>query len=450
MSIFERYRDIYALYMDANSDYFLNEVVITLTSAMQDPTMVTGLLEYLVPTPSDYLKLRVLEWKGGVVWQPMEKFPLRNKNTWGSYPRYRQQNDKLWVIGSSVMGISQIRLYYYPKQPIITVPDVDYVYGSSIALSDRGLVTYPAFCDQMQSLLYVYNAQNIQIDSISLGTSSVVLYAGASTITYLTYYAGYIYFLMGNKIYRAPYLQTGTIVPVAIVSTPTITSMSVSPQDQKLYYSDGTDIYSANLDGSSAATYQSYPGISVYDYNGAFGIYVSAGALMTTSGATLVASGVTSVTTDGTDFLWYLDTSGNVWIATIATVDSMGAAITPILSGATVIRNRVAFMGPYFMSGPVIPSSTLSVVSGRLPVVDYARDILAISSNADAEFSFPNNEADELMAYGMAIDFKRKQGADFAALDARFGEIAGRFKDIIHRDDYQPERIANVYSRGWY
>ena len=444
-SLFEAYRDIYARYTEANSDFFLQQVVIAVTSAYLDPTAASGLNEWLIPLPSDFLTARFVEWQGGTVWQSMEKFPVRNKSVLGSYPRYRFRDSYLWVIGSASMSFNNIRIGYYPQQPVATVPDIDYPYGAGItSLASRALVTYPCYTDQNQSLLYVYNSMGIQIDSQSLATSSVVLYTGASAITYLTYYAGYIYFLMGNKIYRAPYLQTGTIVPVAIVSTPTITSFTVSVVDQKLYYSDGTNIYGAGLDGSSAGTEETYPGTSVYQFGTSFLIYVDASGVLKTSTAVTLASNVARATTDGNEFIFYQDTSGNIYSATWDGTT---------LADVTLLRSAVSFMGPYFESNEIIPTFQSTTVSGRIPVIDRGLNILAISSAADYDFAFPNNEANELMAYQMAIDFKRKQSGDpemISLLMHRMSEVEKRFNGVLHRDDYNPERIGNVYTRGWW
>ena len=445
-SIFEAYRDIYAKYTEANSDFFLKQSVIPVIGSYLDPTSSSGLNEWLIPLPSDFLRGRFVEWMGQTVWQAMEKFPVRNKSILGSYPRYRYRNSYLWVIGSASMSFSQVRLGYYPSQPAATVPDVDYVFGAGITqLSNKALVTYPCYCDQEQSLLYVYNGTNVQIDSQSLGTNSVVLYTGATTISGLKYYAGYVYFLMGDALYRAPYLQTGPIVPVAILTTPPILGYTISTYDQKLYYSDGTNIYSASLDGSGAATVEAYTGFSVYNLAGAITFYVDGSNLLKTFAGATLATGIRRATTDGQTYIFYQDTSGGVYSATYD-----GTA----LANQTLLRSGVSFMGPYFGSAPIIPGAQATVVSGRLPVIDYALDILAISSAADYDFAFPDNEANELMSYRMAVDFKRKQGsADptmIQALMARLTEIEQRFKSVIRRDDFEPERIGNVYSRGWW
>jgi len=68
--------------------------------------------------------------------------------------------------------------------------------------------------------------------------------------------------------------------------------------------------------------------------------------------------------------------------------------------------------------------------------------LMAISSLEDTEFIYPVNEANEIMAYQSAIDYKRKQNGDISLLMARLSEIQNRFIGVIKRDEYQPERRA--------
>jgi uncharacterized protein YpuA (DUF1002 family) len=73
--------------------------------------------------------------------------------------------------------------------------------------------------------------------------------------------------------------------------------------------------------------------------------------------------------------------------------------------------------------------------------------MLAVSSIPDWEFSYPLNEVNEIIAYQCAIDFKRKQNADFSQLSVRMQELQQRFLDVMKRDEGLPQKIGNAYSQ---
>ena len=431
-SLFESYRDIYARYTDANSDFFLKETVINVTSAMIDPNSTSGLNEYLIPLPSDFLRLRDVEWKGQIVWQPMEKFAMMNKNTWGSYPRYRLQGSNLWVVGSTTMQFSMVRVFYYPMQPIATIPDTDLAFGfTQTSISAKASMKWGTYAETPRGLIYA-DGNNIQIDSLDTNLTTT-LYTGASP-TNVVYWAGYIYWIESGNISRASTVFSGILTPVALTSSGLVTSFSISTFDAKLYFSDGTNTYSANLDGTAQATILAVSASSVYSFDGLFQFYIDASKnLKTTSGLTLLAGSAQSATTDGQKFIFVLDTSGNVW-----SYELSSTAPYALMSGS-ILRQFVTYLGPYH--------------AARLPIVDTSLNVLAISSAVDYDFSFPNNEANEIMAYQMAIDFRRKQSGNpvlLELLSSRLSDIQARFTDVIHRDDFSPERIGNVYQKSWW
>lgn len=468
-SLYESYRDIYADLIDAEDDFFLVDTQIAVTQSMQSVNQSGSMVqEWLVPLPTDCMKIRYVFYRGTQSWLPMDKFEILDATVVGSPPRYRWQNGNLWIVGNSMFSMSTIRVGYYPQQPIATVPDDDYVYGSGITpLANRSLVTYPVYCDQNQSLLYVYNGLNIQIDSVKLKTSSIVLYTGATTMSHLKYHAGYVYFLMGGNIYRAPFIQTGTLIPVAVTSVANITSFSISIFDNLIYYTDGTNIHSMTPGGSSVTLVASYPGSSVYNFADQFTFYVDpSGNLKTTDGTTL-SSGVVSALTDGSTFIFYLDTKSRLYCATVVTTSGVPSlqskSAAGIVTSPLLLREKVSAVGPFSASGPIYPSGFANVVSGRIPLIDWTLDILAVSSIVDYDFGYPLNETNEIMAYQAAIDFLRKMNKDFSALATRLGQRAqdrdtgsasglwARFESaIIRRDEFRPERTANVYAgRMW-
>ena len=82
-SLFETYRDIYSSYVDSDYDFFLKDVEISLTPSMLAPNESSGVQEYLVPLPSDFLRLRWVDYSGQQVWQAMQKFQIIDKNILG-------------------------------------------------------------------------------------------------------------------------------------------------------------------------------------------------------------------------------------------------------------------------------------------------------------------------------------------------------------------------------
>ena len=81
----------------------------------------------------------------------------------------------------------------------------------------------------------------------------------------------------------------------------------------------------------------------------------------------------------------------------------------------------------------------------------HSGELLIVSTAKDTDIIYPLNEANELLAYRMAISFRRKQLADTTTLQARYDEVYQRFMRVLIRDDYSFERIQNYYSsRRWY
>jgi cell division protein FtsX len=67
-------------------------------------------------------------------------------------------------------------------------------------------------------------------------------------------------------------------------------------------------------------------------------------------------------------------------------------------------------------------------------------NIKAKSILTDTDFIYPINEANELMAYQCAINFKRKENGDLAPLMDRIDKIWYRFMEVLKRDEGLPER----------
>ena len=120
-SLQETYNDINHILIDSDDDYYLNEVIQNVTSAMAAPNGNAN--EYLVPLPADMFKLRYVDYnvgQTGQVWQRMDRFTLAEKNYNAGRPIYRMKNSNLWLIGMPT-GNLQVRIGYYPPPVTVTL-----------------------------------------------------------------------------------------------------------------------------------------------------------------------------------------------------------------------------------------------------------------------------------------------------------------------------------------
>ena len=86
-------------------------------------------------------------------------------------------------------------------------------------------------------------------------------------------------------------------------------------------------------------------------------------------------------------------------------------------------------------------------------IIDMQFNIKALSTYLDTEFSYPLNEAFEIMAYQSAIDYKRKAEGDTTQLEQRLNSIWARFDFVLNRDSGKPERRiadSNYSSTPWF
>jgi len=85
-----------------------------------------------------------------------------------------------------------------------------------------------------------------------------------------------------------------------------------------------------------------------------------------------------------------------------------------------------------------------------ISTIDVNYNIKAISTIDDTDLIYPINEANEMMAYQCAIDFKRKQAGDVTELSIRLGQIQDRFISTLIRDDNEPERRGLEQQLNYY
>jgi hypothetical protein len=154
-----------------------------------------------------------------------------------------------------------------------------------------------------------------------------------------------------------------------------------------------------------------------------FQFWVSVSQVLSLNGVTLI-SGVTRATSDGT-YLYY-QVGLNLYRGVLSFVNA-----TPVMTYELLAGDIKSFNG----------NSQNDYIGAAQ---SEGLNLVAVSDTPDYLVSYPNNLAPEMIAYQMAIDFKRKQGnkEGMVELSARLKEIQDRFiNDVAMRDDYKPERI---------
>jgi hypothetical protein len=150
---------------------------------------------------------------------------------------------------------------------------------------------------------------------------------------------------------------------------------------------------------------------------------------------------VADVQTDGTSF--FISPVGNSQVLKFGLTTAFGTTTT---------NNTLTSLGPIATVSNI--SSSTSVWNTLNGMVVYQTGVnspwVAVSNNESSSITYPNNLAAELISYQSAIDFLAKQKADTSAVSTRFESLFQRYKDSLHRDDYQVERIKNDYPQTNY
>ncbi|MDD5303536.1 MAG: hypothetical protein PHS14_10560, partial [Elusimicrobia bacterium] len=230
-SVNASWRDLYARILESNDDPFLESATITLT-----PAMVVGTNEYLVPLPSDFYRLRTVDYRDGSgEWRSMDNFAPTARNDLPSYPSYRFNANRLWIIGAQ---FSEVRLRYYPPSVELTHPEPDIEFATGATPLTFPTITSPVYVPWHNFGAYILAGTDITAGSIDDNTDAtpVTLYASAGASD-LVYYKGYLYWIEAADVWRAPTdLVTSPLVPVQLTATGTVTSLSVFRDH--LYYCD--------------------------------------------------------------------------------------------------------------------------------------------------------------------------------------------------------------------
>lgn len=427
-AINEAWRDLYSRYTESDGEYFVSEYDFTLTPAMLDPTGLGG-TDYLVPLPTDFYKIRYLDYSMGGVWRPVDRFAIAQRDGFFGKPRYQIKNGNLWLKVPAGIASGFRMAYYTPPVPV-TMPDDMKTYGANIPAYNKPLALWPTFASTGNTLLYVYNGLTIYAESQDNATVTS-LYTAAGAMTWLTYYKGYVYWIQGANILRAPTdLTTSPLVPTTIISTANVVCLSI--QNDKLYFSTGANTKIANLDGTSPSNV--FTG-QAYDYcliQTSLVCYLTALPGNLVINGVVVLSNIQHVESDGA-YLYVSDTSYNLSRLTISPAGAI-TATTLLYSGVTLI----------------------SEPNGGFLAVILAADssLAALSVVPDTSFAYPINEVSEVMQYRCALNFARKSmdKERIAYLEQRLNDpengLWARFWAVNKRDEYQFVRVNDDYGNS--
>ena len=416
------YKDLYAEITKNDDDYFLSESTVTITAGMKSSGTDN---EYLLPLPADFWKLRYVDYAVNSRWERMERFSLNLKNDQTAEPMYRFRDQKLWVIMGTIPGAGgQIKIGYYPNPEALTVPETALEFAATEAYATRGLISSPFYTPLNRTMLYVYGATSLIIKAESKDTgATTTLYTGATAITNLVYYKGYIYFILGGNIWRGTTTLTATVVPAAITAVANILNFAI--YKDLIYFNDGTNLKTCALAGTGTATLS--VGVAAVDicFLGSSIVYLTSGNLKIIGTSTILATAVSHVASDG-DYLYIVASNALRRL----TVELVGFTVTEDLT----LREDVSFIGN---------ANDFASIQTR-----ESQQLLAASTLPDTDLSYPLNALFECMVMQLAVDFKRKQNQDGGLQAAR---LTGLWKTLQHqlkRDEYKVERIRNHYDRG--
>jgi len=410
-SLWESWKDIYSKITDSSDDYFISSIIIDTAGN----TVQLGTNEWELILPNNIYKIRFVNYYNGR-WISMDKFNTNQRNRVTFAPQYRWRGNKLWIIGNSLPG--QIRIDYYPAPIKPSIPEADYNYCLSYPLYNRSGISNLSFTRTINStqteptdyLFYIYN-NDIFVESTLLQTK-VTLYSAATAPTNLVYNLGYLYWIDAGNIYRAPTDFTSTLVPVAITATSDIISFTIS--NGEIYFTNAIETNKCTLTGTDTT--------QVYNYQ--------------TSNVYLIGLDV-----------YYIDTD-----ILYKNAISTGLSALSIYSDGVHLY-RLDSAGVLYKDDEILRLSISTIGIGGdefIPIINTSLNIKAISTLDNTEFDYPINEANEIMAYQSAIDYKRKQNADTTALIGRLTEIWDRFMDVLKRDEGLPERRISEAPRNFY
>jgi hypothetical protein len=454
-SLNDSWRDKYQRLIDSTDDYYVTNVTLTITNA----TLVAGTAyEFLIPLPSDFYKLRFLDYNSGPSqWVPMKKFPLSMKDYNTGEPYYRLQGANLWVIwGGYNLANTSIKIGYYPPPVSVTCPQKPLEYGTSYTRDLFAGVTAPCYAPAAQTMVYVYGATFIiKAESVSniTVTSPVSLFTESAAVTNIVYYKGTLYWIRGGLIWYKPTGLAAAFTAPNQATTPSgVICFYIA--SNTIYYTTATQIRSCDLTGGTDALVNATANVTSVVVIGPTVIYRTTASIVGTlvPTTTMYASGIAKVTGDGgsSNQFFLLDNAGNTRRVTFNVTTA--AIVTD-----DIVDTHAADIGQVSYDIGQTPNTW---IIPTLKTENNYQQLLGVDGSVDYTFTYPNNIVPEIMAYQSAIDYRSKRQEDPTLLVARLGNPSSppnepatglweRFERVLRRDDYSAETIRNDYDFGW-
>lgn len=426
-SLRESYRDIYSSVTESNDDYFVEELIYTLSS-----TYLIGSNEWALPLPPDFYKLRSVDTRGADMWINVDKYAMSGRNYGAGNLAYRFRGDTLNVIGSpgSAAG-GQVRIRYYPPAATLNVPAASISIADAVATAKTpaaiAALTQSFYVADRNIMLYM-DGLNLVAEDLNAKTLTT-LYVAATAVTFIRYYRGVLYFVRNATIYAIASTLTAVVVPVAVAGPANVANLEV--WDQNLwYYETAGNSYKKPTSGGAAVNLGAFASSNICKYGAAY-LYRDAGGLVNYAGA--ISTGVTA------DFMT-TDPAGNVYTREGQELHKRTLSIAYATVTNYTLYDDAGYCGPW-------ADDWANPSNGWLPVAGFQHaSLVALSDLEDSEIDYPLNLVPEICAYQSAIDYKRKAQGDPMVLMARLQELRLRLEETIKRDAYQPERVNQFYT----
>lgn len=425
----ESYRDIYNQYTESQGDYFCSSVEIQMTTADVVPN--TFGYWYELPLPDDFYKVREVSYQSGGVWANVNTFSMSDRNTPGIAPQYRIKNNKLWIISTNAW---LIRLGYYIPPVELSSPDDPIEFLSSSEDYSIANVANPSYVESKDSMLYV-QGNDIKAQSNTADGTVYTLLTGSSPIAPV-YYRGYVYYIEGGNIKRfTSDLAATNGAPATVVNTANVTALSVF--NNKLYFDDGTNSRTANLDGSGSAILGARGSSWCLLQGEVTYVSITGDVLKTATPITGLLANVQSIASDGV-YLYVQYSDYTLYRYTITGV---------VASDEKLIAADVARLYQYNITDS---SKRLLVTNNGTVTVSANIVFTALSVIIDVDLDYPSTEVWELLSYGMAMFFVRKNSdtSKMQVLQPTIDKLWLRFLQTIDRDENQVYRINDYYGNN--
>ncbi len=425
----EAYRDIYNQYTESQGDYFCKEVLIQMTSAYVVPD--TFGYWYELPLPDDFYKVREVSYQAGGMWANVNSFAMSDRNTPSIIPQYRIKNNKLWILSANAW---LIRLGYYIPPIELSSPDAPISFLSDREDYDISDVAYPSYVSAKDSMLYTEGTDIKAQSNTADGAIYTLLTATAPSAP--VYYRGYVYYIEAGNIRRfTSDLKAANGTPATVVNTANVVALSVF--NNRLYFDDGTNSRFANLDGT---------GSTIYGARGTAWCQLQ-DDIAYLSNAGVVLKGLVAVT--GINANPVSIASDNVYLyVQHADYTLYRYTITGVVATDTkLMATGVARLYQYNVTDS---AKRLQVTNNGTNTVSADITFTALSLIPDVLLDYPTTEVWELLSYGMAMFFVRKNSdtAKMGVLQPTIDKLWLRFLQTIDRDEYQAYRINDYYGQN--